>query len=93
MDGLGIKARSTATKDININGVTIYPNHSSGIFNIRQNGDEYKRYRIVDILGREIKSGNLENASIRILNPGPYIIQLYSELNATRNIVRKVMVF
>jgi len=93
VDDLGIKKRTTATKDINQNGVSIFPNPSNGIFNIQQNADEYKRYRIVDILGREIKSGNINNASVRITRSGPYILQLYSEVNSNRDIVRRILVF
>ena len=92
VDGLRIFKRTSATKSISQNGVKIYPNPSNGNFNIQQSANKYKRYRVLNILGKEIKSGTLENSNFSIPKSGPYILQLYSEINSNRDIVRKIIV-
>lgn len=49
--------------DYQINGLSIYPNPSTGIFNIKYSGSKKAQYTISDITGRVIKKGDITSGN------------------------------
>lgn len=68
------------TSDVKIKGeINIYPNPAIDIIYVKNS--DAKDFKIIDLSGRIIASGNLENEQINIrsLTPGSYILQLSSK--------------
>ncbi len=60
--------------------LSIYPNPNSGVIYIKENGYEFHSYKIMDITGKELKSGGFANQiSIEDLSKQVLILQLISE--------------
>ena len=70
----------------NENKISIYPNPTNNFITIqnRQNSTENFEYKIVDLTGRNVKSGNSkfnEQINIESLTSGNYIIQIQTDSN------------
>jgi hypothetical protein len=71
---------STNTNNIAIDKISIYPNPTNGIINIKFNFQEICNYQLYNIYGRTIKIGNIENEkqTIDISNfaKGIYVLKI-----------------
>lgn len=92
VDDLKINTTTTAVHNKIEKQIEIFPNPSSGFFNIQQESNEYKTFRVLNILGKEILRGTLENSSFYITRRGPYILQLHSSKGREFDVVRKIIV-
>ncbi|UGU15595.1 M12 family metallo-peptidase [Sinomicrobium kalidii] len=83
------EGRGEASPEI---GVTLYPNPARGsLLHIERPGKKIK-YSIIDLSGRMVDKGVLQNNAVRIdkLLPGVYFIQLYSDTEKmTKRFIRK----
>lgn len=78
-------------KEVNI---SIYPNPSSGIFNVNLNNIEVERYRVYNVSGQMVKNGTLTNNKVINLQEyedGFYILKLETNTGNTyiETIVKK----
>jgi hypothetical protein len=75
------------------NSISVYPNPSQGIFEIRLEGTNQARYEIYNAIGNLVKSGNLNDATntFDITNSGKglYILRINSE---NKEYIQKIMV-
>ncbi|MFA8299408.1 MAG: choice-of-anchor J domain-containing protein [Hyphomicrobiales bacterium] len=70
---------TTAVENITANDISIYPNPSNGIVNIK--GVKAEKLMVVDLLGNMVKSVNPESHTINMndLSEGVYTIRIYTE--------------
>ena len=92
VDGLRLNKRTSTIQDNSPISFEVFPNPSAGVFNVKQQGNEYKNYRVLDILGREIQTGNLTYAKFELTKKGPYFLQAFSSISSSRDVVRKIIV-
>ena len=74
---------TASTNSNSLNAIAIYPNPATNTLYISQNQEEIKNYIIVNLLGKQVASGNLVNGTIDIsqLEKGIYFIKLSTSDN------------
>jgi ELWxxDGT repeat protein len=84
-DSLYKSTLTSATKISVNNNLVLYPNPSTGIFNLKADPGNFKSYEVVDITGRQILRGSIteNNTTINLSdkNCGIYIIKAYIDQN------------
>ncbi len=73
-----------------VSSVSVYPNPTSGVLNVVQNSfDDQLDYDLIDLTGKVVKSGQLENSRIDFNAPsGLYLLKLRSKSSVvTKKIV------
>lgn len=86
-----VSAPATSTKEVPIEGLSIYPNPASGqkVF-ITTHNEKPKLVEIYNVLGKNILSANLTGNELNIssLDPGVYIMKIQEgKSSATRKLV------
>ncbi len=86
-----VSATATSTKEVPIEGLSIYPNPASGqkVY-ITTYTNKPKLIEIYNVLGKNILSANLtgKELNISVLEPGVYIMKIQEgESTATRKLV------
>lgn len=80
--------QSTGLKELNAESINVYPNPAKDrLFVDHENSVEGLEFRILNIQGKEVKSGRLLNDEINInqLKDGVYFLELFSENAFWRN--------
>ena len=85
MKGVGLSKRNIDLQ------LSLYPNPSNGLFQIKYNGDEFLQYELHDFTGRLIKKGKLELKTIDLtyMDKGAYVVTLISN---KKHISRKIVI-
>ena len=81
----------TSTKDLNIENLKIFPNPTSGFFQLSNYGSKVTKLSICNIVGKEMKSFKVQEGSIydvSYLPPGMYLVRLYDDNKSVVKVVR-----
>ncbi len=75
---------STDTEDLILSPIEVFPNPSSGIFNLKTENIEIEKLKLYDISGRlvwqdEISFSSSKAINLKSLRPGIYILQVNSD--------------
>lgn len=79
-----------STNDFNTKDIAVYPNPSSGIFNVQSNGEELK-YSLINLQGQLLQQGNVNQNKIDVsrFNSGVYFLELILE---DKRLVKRVII-
>ena len=87
------KPRATGINVLSNHAITIYPNPTSNLVNIKWQNEEVKHIILQDAVGRKVKDvfvqGNLQTLSVADLPQGIYFIRLFGKTETVMKVVKE----